>query len=104
MVHEEILAGLKNAIERGQGLQEAMQTMVAAGYSISDIQEAARYVNQGIISRLPAESPRQIQTQAAISQMPQIKKSESIKQVQYESEQASQTQPVSRMIPRIMPR
>lgn len=46
-MREEIIAGLRNAIERGQSIQQAMQSMINAGYQASEIQEASNYVNLG---------------------------------------------------------
>lgn len=42
MVDKEIFGGLKNAIERGSSLKEAMMSFYNAGYAKKDIEEAAR--------------------------------------------------------------
>jgi hypothetical protein len=47
MVKEEIVAGLRNAVERGQSINQAMQSMTNAGYQLGEVQEASRYVNMG---------------------------------------------------------
>jgi hypothetical protein len=41
MVREDILGGLKNALERGDTLQEAKDSFISAGYSKADVEEAA---------------------------------------------------------------
>jgi hypothetical protein len=41
-MNEEILGGLKSAIERGQPLQKAMMSLYSAGYKREEIEEAAR--------------------------------------------------------------
>jgi len=41
MVREDIVGGLKNAVERGDSLQEAKNSFLSAGYSQKDIEEAA---------------------------------------------------------------
>lgn len=52
MVREEIVAGLRNAVERGQTIQQAMQSMINAGYQLNEIQEASGYVNMGAIGSM----------------------------------------------------
>jgi hypothetical protein len=42
MVNEEILGGLKSALERGQSLQKAMMSLYNSGYKKEEIEEAAR--------------------------------------------------------------
>lgn len=42
MTNEEIVAGLKNALERGQSLKSAMMSFYQAGYDKTEIEEAAR--------------------------------------------------------------
>jgi hypothetical protein len=41
MVNEEIVGGLKNALDRGSSLQKAMMTFFNAGYGKKEIEEAA---------------------------------------------------------------
>ena len=52
MAREEIVAGLKNAVARGESLERAMQTMISAGYSPEEIREAAGYVSMGAIGNI----------------------------------------------------
>jgi hypothetical protein len=42
MVNEEILGGLKSALERGSSLERAMLTLFNSGYKREEIEEAAR--------------------------------------------------------------
>ncbi len=42
MVNEEILSGLKNALERGESLKKAMMTFFNSGYKKEEISEAAK--------------------------------------------------------------
>ncbi len=42
MINEDILGGLKSALERGQPLQKAMVSLYTAGYKREEIEEAAR--------------------------------------------------------------
>ena len=59
MVREDILAGLRNAVERGYSLQQAVYSFVSAGYNQQEVQEAAQFVHassviaQGSIKPLP---------------------------------------------------
>jgi len=41
MVREDIVGGLKNAIERGESVQEAKNSFLFAGYLQKDVEEAA---------------------------------------------------------------
>ena len=53
MLNEEILGGLKSAIDRGESLQKAMMTFYNAGYKKEEIEEAARFLNEH-----PIEQPQ----------------------------------------------
>lgn len=44
MVNEEIITALKNAIERGEPLQNAINLAINTGYNPRDVQEAASYL------------------------------------------------------------
>jgi len=51
MTNQEILGGLKSAIERGGNLKEAMMTFYRAGYEKHEIEEAAKaYIDLGKIT------------------------------------------------------
>lgn len=49
MVNEEIITGLRNAVEHGDSLQDAMQIMMNSGYSPQEVQEASRYIGGGTL-------------------------------------------------------
>jgi len=61
----EIIAGLKNAVERGYPLEAAIQTFINSGYNRQDVLDSAKNINEAVISKLPTESAQQppIQTQ-----------------------------------------
>ena len=42
MAREDIIAGLRNALERGFSLEQAVQSFINAGYYPMDVQEAAK--------------------------------------------------------------
>jgi len=48
MVRQDIVAGIKNAIERGYSMEQAKQTMLNSGYKTGDINEAASYLTGGL--------------------------------------------------------
>ncbi len=45
MSNNEILTSLKNAVERGESLQSAMQVMINSGYNPQEVQEASKFVS-----------------------------------------------------------
>ena len=83
MAREDIVAGLKSALAKGESLKQAMITFYNAGYNREDIQEAARalqsdQLTQGIVQpqipiqpqQQPAQTQQQIQQPQAIQ--PQV--------------------------------
>lgn len=54
MVREEIIAGLKNAVLRGESLEKAVQSMISAGYSSEEVREAGGYINMGALGAVQA--------------------------------------------------
>jgi len=50
MAKEEILVGLKNALDRGQSLESAMQSLISAGYDINEVKDSAQNLNINISS------------------------------------------------------
>ncbi|NCO11804.1 hypothetical protein CO038_03545 [Candidatus Pacearchaeota archaeon CG_4_9_14_0_2_um_filter_39_13] len=47
MVREDIFGGLKNALDRGEDLENAARTFINAGYSESEVREAAHSLVSG---------------------------------------------------------
>jgi len=50
MMREDILTGLKNAIERGYSIKQAKQSFINAGYNVKEVEEAADSISRGTIS------------------------------------------------------
>ncbi|MBS3100070.1 hypothetical protein J4463_02540 [Candidatus Pacearchaeota archaeon] len=50
MVRQDILSGLKNAVERGYSLNSAKQSLINSGYNLNEVNEAASYLSSGIES------------------------------------------------------
>lgn len=58
MVRQDIVAGLKLAIEKGESLMQAMITFYNSGYKKEEIEEAAQVVQQG-----QTQTPQQLNQQ-----------------------------------------
>ena len=63
---EEILGGLKNALERGITLEKAAQSFINAGYNALDVQEAVRSLG-GVSAQLTPSAPVQLTHSAPLS-------------------------------------
>jgi hypothetical protein len=47
MVRPDIIAGLRNALERGATIDSAKNSLLSAGYSMEDVQDAADFISSG---------------------------------------------------------
>ena len=47
---EELAAGIKNALERGSSLEEAMNSFIHAGYNPAEVREASQIASGGATS------------------------------------------------------
>jgi hypothetical protein len=45
---EELAAGIRNAMERGASLQQAVQSFINAGYNAYEVREAERMISGGV--------------------------------------------------------
>jgi len=84
-MRDDIYGGLKNAIERGISLDQAVRSFINAGYSESEVREAAKAFAPPTLSvtnppgiqrpmtqaRPPQQPQLQPQTQSPVQQMPQ---------------------------------
>ena len=52
MVNEEIVTALKNAVDRGEPLEYAVQVMINSRYNPAEVREAANYVSKGALTEL----------------------------------------------------
>lgn len=59
---DEIYSGLKNAVERGSSLEEAMQTFINAGYNSSEVREAGKMLSGGVSDIVFQNQSQQSQT------------------------------------------
>jgi len=62
MVREEITAGLQNAVNRGESIEKAMQSMISAGYPREEVQESSGYINMGTAGSVGAIASEAAQT------------------------------------------
>lgn len=90
MVREDLIAGLKNALERSQSPESAVQSFISAGYNPEEVQEAYRYVNTGKPMQLQ-NAPKPAYGQNQIQSMQQMPNSNSQTQAQ-QHQQAQQLQ------------
>lgn len=85
---EEIISGLRNAVDRGYSLDLAVQSFINAGYSKQDVLDSAKVLgySKGIISNLPPVSqPETISNQEIQKSQPQpLPKPQNIKQISQE--------------------
>ena len=56
-MRQDIYGGLKNALERGSSLEQAIQTFINAGYNSHEVKEAANALSPEAGSSLPVKSP-----------------------------------------------
>ena len=68
MVRQDIISGLRNAMERGQSLEQARQTLLNSGYNSQDVLEAINYLTGG----LSAQPFQYVNQQKLQSYQPQI--------------------------------
>ena len=50
MVDENISTGLRNAIERGENLEDAVQIMINTGYNPDKVKEASQFISSGALT------------------------------------------------------
>jgi hypothetical protein len=52
MIREELVIALKNALERGEDINRAMQTLISSGYDAQEVKEASQYTNNNVINEI----------------------------------------------------
>ena len=60
MVNEDIITSLRNAINNGEQLEEAIKIMVNSGYNLKEVQEASKFVGNGIIQMIEPKSDEEL--------------------------------------------
>jgi len=56
MKNNEITGGLKNAVERGDSLERAVQSFINAGYNAGLVRQAAEEISSGVTSIVNTDS------------------------------------------------
>jgi uncharacterized membrane protein len=77
MAREEMIVGLQNAINRGESMERAMQSLISAGYPPEDVQSAAGAVNMGTAGTVGAVESQKSgyeDVEQAKAQLPKKKK------------------------------
>ncbi len=88
---DELVSGLKNAIERGSSLEQAIQSFLNAGYSPTDVSDAARFVSSGATSILYGSRKEDGAVERSNDQL----KTQEMKQPLQQSIQQQPSQPVA---------
>jgi hypothetical protein len=52
MPREELVIGIKNGLARGQSLENAIESLIAAGYNPDEVKDAATYANAGVTGKM----------------------------------------------------
>jgi len=73
---DEIISGLRNALERGESLDKAAQTFLSAGYNPNDVRESVNAISSGalhITTPTASEPPKTQPMHASVApQAPQL--------------------------------
>ena len=77
MVNQEILGGLRAAVEKGESLQKAMMTFYNSGYPKKEVEQAARALKKEGAQKIPQSSPKKVSSYGSKNEV--IKK-EKVKQ------------------------
>ncbi len=104
MVRQDIVASLRNALERGQDINRARQSLINAGYSPKEVQQAEAYLTGGMVDvqyPQPREQPQpQTQPQEQPQEQPQTQtQPQEHPQPQPQEQPLPQTQPQPRPLP-----
>jgi len=75
MVRQDIIAGLRNALQRGISLDQAVKSFISAGYNPADVNEAAKSFQGGTGITQPSEGA----PQAAPASQPPAQEGQSVR-------------------------
>ncbi len=51
MVNEDIITALRNSIEHGESLEQAVQVLIGSGYNAQEVNEASQFFGSGVINQ-----------------------------------------------------
>lgn len=63
MVREDIIAGLRNAVERGEPIEKAKQSFISAGYPKEEVEAAANLLYSGALLVIDRGNPPPLKIQ-----------------------------------------
>ena len=52
MAKEELIIALKNALELGEDINRAMQTLISSGYDAQEVKEASQYTHNNVLNEI----------------------------------------------------
>ena len=91
-MREDIVAGLRNALERGASLEQAVQSFINAGYNPAEVQEASRGLSFGATTMINPEAEPKVERQEVSQPQPIIAQQAPIEQIQVGQMQGQATQ------------
>ena len=71
MVREDIISSLRNAVERGESLEKAKQSLRNAGYDSAEVEQSAAALTEDVEERLPIITERQVSGKFKPSNIPE---------------------------------
>jgi len=92
---EEIIGGLKNALDRNETIEKAMQTFINAGYSATEVREAASMVNPSATGMLYGQPSISSTSQSSVRQTAQASKPATLPKQQTTNTPATASMPVT---------
>lgn len=62
MVNEDIVTALKNAVNKGESLESAINVMINSGYNPRDVQDASQFIARGVIPMMQPKNDELLTT------------------------------------------
>lgn len=91
-MREDIIGGLKNALERGASLEEAIRSFTNAGYVEKEVREAASFIQSSGLALQPSSSAKALNP-LNFNHRPQALNQQTFQQNQQMQQKQIQTQP-----------
>lgn len=66
MVNEDIVTSLRNAVNNGEALETAMNTLINSGYDSREVEEASQFISGGVMPSLQTDRETNFQPQQQI--------------------------------------
>ncbi len=78
---DEVIGGLKNALERGSSIESAIRSMISAGYNEEEVQTAAASISKNSVSEMLAPKKAEIKNEKDLKKIQQTKPSSTGKKI-----------------------